>query len=62
LIDRKSLIELTKIICDDRHRRGTFNAARCTVSPKPGPDVRGSPSRWYFADPIACNRAANANA
>jgi len=58
----RSDIELTKIIRGAAHRRGTSSAAGCTVSPNPGPEVRGSPSRWYFADPIALSRPANVNA
>jgi hypothetical protein len=32
------------------------------VMPKPGPLVRGSPSFWYFADPMAFSRLASDNA
>jgi hypothetical protein len=41
---------------------GTDNAAGCTVTANPGPELRGSPSRWYLADPIAFNRFASLSA
>jgi hypothetical protein len=45
-----------------RHRNGKSSVSECTATPKPGPDVRGSPSVWYFALPIAFNRFAKVNA
>src|SRR5437764_610767 len=42
--------------------RGTRSASGCTVRPKPGPEVRGSPSFWYFADPMALSRFASVSA
>jgi hypothetical protein len=32
------------------------------VTPKPGPLVCGSPSVWYFAEPIALSRLDNVSA
>src|SRR6266568_1378865 len=45
-----------------RHRRGMLSASGCTVAANPGPDVRGSPSFWYFGWPIALSRRAMARA
>jgi hypothetical protein len=45
-----------------RQCNGSVNASSWNVTPKPGPDVRGSPSFWYFADPIAVNRLARVSA
>jgi hypothetical protein len=57
-----SLMEFTNTFRDRRHRSGSNKASSCTVTPKPGPPVRGSPSRWYFAWPIALSRFAKVNA
>ncbi|SIN29052.1 Uncharacterised protein [Mycobacteroides abscessus subsp. abscessus] len=54
----RSAIEFTNTTRELRHRRGSSNACGCTVTPKPGPDVRGSPSVWYFSEPIALSRFA----
>jgi hypothetical protein len=45
-----------------RQRSGSVIASSWTVTPKPGPDVRGSPSFWYFAEPMAFNRLASFSA
>src|SRR5437667_8712797 len=58
----RSLMELTKTTRGSRHRYGNARSDSWTVTPNPGPDVRGSPSAWYLADPIAFNRLARANA
>jgi hypothetical protein len=45
-----------------RHPSGSLIASSWTATPNPGPLVRGSPSRWYFADPIALSRLASVSA
>ncbi len=40
-----SLIEFTNTLRARRHRNGSTKASTCTVTPNPGPLVRGSPSR-----------------
>jgi len=57
-----SLIEFTNTLRGFRHRNGSAEASSCTVTPNPGPLVRGSPSRWYFAWPIAFSRFASRSA
>lgn len=57
-----SLMEFTNTFRGRRHRSGSNKAFSCTVTPKPGPLVRRSPSRWYFAWPIALSRFAKVNA
>jgi hypothetical protein len=57
-----SLIEFTKTIRGVRHPNGSSKALSCQAVPKPGPDVRESPSFWYFAWPIAFNRFASVSA
>jgi hypothetical protein len=42
----RSLIEFTNTTRGLRHRSGSSSLSSCSVSPNPGPDVRGSPSRW----------------
>ena len=46
-------MEFTKISRGDVHDRGTSRVSGWRVSLKPGPLVRGSPSFWYLAAPIA---------
>jgi hypothetical protein len=58
----RSLIELTKITHGRRQRLGSSSSVGGMVTPKPGPLVRGSPSCWYLAWPIAFSRAASARA
>jgi hypothetical protein len=57
-----SLLELTNTVHGCRQRIGRASVSGCTATPKPGPEVRGSPSAWYFALPIAFNRFAKINA
>jgi hypothetical protein len=57
-----SLIELTNTLRGARQRNGSVMAISWTVTPKPGPLVRKSPSFWYFADPIAFSRLAMVSA
>ena len=45
-----------------RHVCGKTSASGCTVIPKPGPEVRASPSFWYFGAPMALRRLARVNA
>jgi hypothetical protein len=45
-----------------RHRSGSGSASGCGATPNPGPEVRGSPSVWYFACPIAFSRLASVSA
>ena len=52
----RSLIELTKTVLGAAHRFGRSRASGWRVRPKPGPEVRGSPSRWYFGMPMAFSR------
>jgi hypothetical protein len=56
----RSLIELTNTIRGSRYRNGRLRSPSWRETPKPGPEVRGSPSVWYFADPIAFRRFASA--
>ena len=58
----RSLMLLTKTSLGVRHVYGKSRASGWTVIPKPGPDVRGSPSFWYFSAPMAFSRLASANA
>jgi len=53
-----SFIEFTNTLRGVRHRSGTASVSACTVTPNPGPLVRGSPSRWYLGWPIAFSRLA----
>jgi len=53
---KRSLMELTKTIRGVRHFNGWSSELGCMVTAKPGPDVRGSPSFWYFSAPIAFRR------
>jgi hypothetical protein len=46
----------------ERQRNGSIRARSCSVTPKPGPLVRGSPSRWYFGCPIRFSRTARSSA
>jgi len=57
-----SLIEFTNTLRGVRHRSGSVSASSCMVTPNPGPLVRGSPSRWYLAWPIAFSRFASVSA
>jgi len=54
----RSLMLLTKIRSGWCKPCGVVRVSGCSVSPNPGPEVRGSPSTWYFADPIALSRRA----
>ncbi len=56
----RSLIELTNTRSGCRHRSGTVSVSGWIVSANPGPLVRGSPSCWYLAWPIALRRLAMA--
>ena len=58
----RSDIELTNTTRGSRHRNGAASVASWVVTPNPGPDVRGSPSFWYFADPMLLSRFANVRA
>lgn len=53
---------LTNTLRGVRQLSGSSIALSWTVTPKPGPLVRGSPSAWYFADPIALSRLARVSA
>ena len=53
---------LTNTFRGVRHFNGSSMTVGCTITPNPGPLVRGSPSTWYLADPIALSRLAKANA
>ncbi|GGU11136.1 hypothetical protein GCM10010272_65260 [Streptomyces lateritius] len=55
-------IEFTNTVRGLFHPYGTSRASGCRVTSNPGPDVRGSPSFWYFAAPIAFNRFAKVRA
>lgn len=52
----RSLIEFTNATRGERQVYGSDSASGWIVSPNPGPDVRGSPSAWYFSLPIALSR------
>lgn len=54
----QELMGLTNTFRGRRHRGGSIKATSCSVTAKPGPLVRGSPSRWYFAwrDAVAPSR------
>jgi hypothetical protein len=54
----RSDIEFTNTSRGLRHRKGSSRTSGCMAMPKPGPLVRGSPSVWYFAEPIALRRLA----
>jgi hypothetical protein len=54
----KSLIEFTKMRRGFFQRSGSVRASGWTVRPKPGPEVRGSPSFWYLACPMPLRRLA----
>jgi hypothetical protein len=54
----RSLMELTKTVVGFRQRSGSVSASGWTASPKPGPEVRGSPSVWYLAWPMPLRRFA----
>jgi hypothetical protein len=58
----RSLMLLTKTSLGVRQVYGKSRASEWTVIPKPGPDVRGSPSFWYFSAPIAFSRLARVKA
>jgi len=58
----RSDIELTNTTRGSRHRNGAVKVCSWVATPNPGPLVRGSPSFWYFADPIPFNRFANVSA
>jgi hypothetical protein len=58
----RSLMLLTKTSRGVRQVYGSSSASGWTVIPKPGPDVRGSPSCWYFSAPIAFSRLASVSA
>ncbi len=45
-----------------RHLSGLVSTSSCMATPNPGPLVRGSPSVWYFAWPIAFSRPASVRA
>jgi hypothetical protein len=55
----RSAIEFTKTTRGFRHRNGSSSVCGCIVTAKPGPEVLGSPSFWYFSEPIAFKRFAN---
>src|SRR5487761_597674 len=57
-----SLMLFTKTLRGVRHRSGSSSTSTCIVMPNPGPLVRGSPSCWYFAWPIAFSRLASVSA
>jgi hypothetical protein len=52
----------TKTFLGLRQRSGSSSASGCNVTPNPGPDVRGSPSVWYFDCPMALSRPASVRA
>jgi hypothetical protein len=58
----RSLMESTNTSRGVRHVYGKTSASGCTVIPKPGPEVRASPSFWYFGAPMAFRRLARVNA
>jgi len=58
----RSDIESTNTSRGSRQLPGMCKAFGCTVTANPGPDVRGSPSCWYFGWPIAFRRPASASA
>ncbi len=47
----RSLIEFTNTTRGSRQRRGMPSASSWTVTAKPDPEVRGSPSFWYSRSP-----------
>jgi hypothetical protein len=51
-------MELTNTVRGFRHDSGSDKVDGWTVRPKPGPEVTGWPSFWYFADPMPFNRLA----
>jgi hypothetical protein len=53
---------LTKTSLAVRQAYGKSRASEWTVIPKPGPDVRGSPSFWYFTASMAFSRLARVKA
>jgi hypothetical protein len=57
-----SLMLFTNTLRGFRHRSGSDSTSACIVTPNPGPLVRESPSRWYFAWPIAFSRLASVSA
>jgi hypothetical protein len=54
----RSLMLLTNTVLGVRQVYGSRNALLWIVTPKPGPDVLGSPSVWYLAAPMALRRLA----
>jgi phage FluMu protein gp41 len=50
---------LTNTTRGSRHRNSAVSVCSWVVTPNPGPEVRGPPSFWYFADPIPFSRQAN---
>jgi hypothetical protein len=58
----RSLMLLTNTVLGVRQVYGSPNAVLWVVTPNPGPDVRGSPSVWYLAAPMALRRLAKARA
>lgn len=55
-------MELTNTSRGVLHRRGASSVSGWVVTANPGPEVRGSPSRWYFAEPMALSRRASVSA
>ncbi len=58
----RSAMLSTKQTLGLRQRSGSVRTSSCNATPNPGPDVRGSPSVWYFAWPIAFSRLARVRA
>ena len=58
----RSDIELTNTRRGRLQRLGAVRTSSWVVIPNPGPLVRGSPSVWYFAEPIALSRRARVSA
>ncbi len=66
-IQRHPSVEKSDMLFTNTIRRpdqeyGNRKASGWIVKPNPGPDVRGSPSFWYLAWPIALSRFASASA
>ena len=59
---KRSLIELTNTKRGERHEYGIARVSEWSVSAKPGPLVRGSPSLRYLGWPMALSRLASASA
>ena len=58
----RSLMLLTNTSRGVRQVYGSCSASGWMVIPKPGPEVRGSPSCWYLAAPMALSRLASVSA